>query len=342
MEELLGKLGLAQFKPLPFLKSGFLQTVLGAYWPQAKDPGTAELFRVEFASLGSRLGSGANMTDATLVAVDKPANWKTGDPAALLVHGLSGDHLSTYMVRLTPPLVDQGYLVIRMNLRNAGAALGLSQKTYHAGLTTDIRSVLQWMNLKFAPGPITGIGFSLGGNLLLLTAAEDAPQKGSGLARLMVVSPAVDLESASRKLSTYPGKWVAKFFIDQLLRDMDYLKAVHPELQRLKFPKKMSIREFDDVHTSGVHGFRDAGDYYEQCSSLQHIPNIKIPTLIIGSIDDPVVDLEGLAELKLPSNIDLILTQHGGHVGYLGFAVRPTKLRWSDDVLMSWLKQKTY
>jgi predicted alpha/beta-fold hydrolase len=246
------------------------------------------------------------------------------------------------MVRLAPKLVEQGYLVVRMNLRNAGAALGLSQKTYHAGLTTDVRAVQKWLSEKFAPGQITGIGFSLGGNLLLMTAAEDAIQKRSGLTRLMVVSPAVDLESASRKLSTYPGKWVANFFIDQLLRDMDYLKTVHPELQRLKFPKKMSIREFDDVHTSGIHGFRDAGDYYEQCSSLRHLSKIEIPTLILGSKDDPVVDLEGLAGLSLPSNIDLILTEHGGHVGYLGFGARPTQMRWSDDVLLNWLQRNAH
>ena len=38
------------------------------------------------------------------------------------------------------------------------------------------------------------------------------------------------------------------------------------------------------MYTSKAHGFKDALDYYEKCSSLQFLPNIKTPTLVINAL----------------------------------------------------------
>jgi predicted alpha/beta-fold hydrolase len=321
-DHILRRIGITDFRPLPLLKSGFRQTVAGAYWPQQYDPGSAQLLRVD-------LGEG----DATLVAVDSPIGWKPGGRIALLVHGLSGDHLSTYMVRHVQKLTAQGFLCVRMNLRNAGAAFGLSRKTYHAGITGDIRTLSRWIGLQYPHSAITAVGFSLGGNLLLKTASEDGPD--TPFRKIIAVSPAVDLASSSRKLERSPGSWISRIFLRQMIKDIESLQVLYPDLERLKLPRKMSIREFDEIHISKFHGFLGADDYYSRCSSGPHLPKITVPTLIIGAIDDPVVDLSLLQSLELPEHIDVVLTKHGGHVGFV--AAGPER-RWADAVALAWIK----
>jgi predicted alpha/beta-fold hydrolase len=320
--EILNRLGVGEFQPAAFLKSGFLQTVAGAYWPQVRDSGSAEIIRIE-------LGEG----DATLVAVDQPREWKPADPVAFLIHGLSGDHLSSYMVRMVGKLMSRGYLCVRMNLRNAGLAFGLSKKTYHAGITPDVRVLVAWLKHRYPQSPLTAFGFSLGGNLLLKTAAEDG--ESFGFKKLVTVSPAVDLASASAKLNQVPGKWIAQIFLRQMIRDVVRLQEIYPDLEKLKVSRKMSIRDFDELHTSKYHGFRSADHYYETCSSSPFLHSIAVPTLIIGAIDDPVVDLQSLRNRELPQHIEVILTEHGGHVGFVGQA--PNR-RWADTVSLAWIK----
>ncbi len=326
-EFLLRKLDLPDFVPLPLLSSGFLQSVAGTYWPQRPDDGLAELKQIS-------LGEG----DFTVAAVDRPLAWKPGDRVLLLIHGLTGDHLSSYMVRLSQRFRDDGFLVVRMNLRNAGAAFGLSRKTYHGGITDDVRTILRWIAVEYPNSPVTAIGYSLSGNLLLKMAAEDGDSPTGNLARIATVSPAVDLAQASRKLEEFPGSLIANFFLKLLLKDLARLQVMFPaELHPLKFPEKLTIRGFDDVHNSAYHGFQGADDYYFKCSSINHLSFIEVPTLIIGSIDDPVVDISGVQESLLPPHIESVITDHGGHAGYIGFADNVLETRWSDVVISRWV-----
>jgi predicted alpha/beta-fold hydrolase len=300
--------------------------VAGAYWPQRRDENRAELVRV-------RLGE----SDETIVAVDCPAGWVKGDRVVLLVHGLAGSHLSSYMNRMARKLMKRGACVVRMNLRNCGIAFGLSRKTYHAGITRDARTVLGWIATRYPASPVTAVGFSLGGNLLLRMAGEDADQTTHPLDSLIAVSPALDLARSSRKLEVAPGSWIAQVFLRELIRDVNRLQRVYPDLARVEFPRKMTIREFDERHIAVTHGFKNADDYYERSSSLAVLDQIRVPTLIIGAKDDPVVELRGLETTKLPANVSLLLTEHGGHVGFLGFGRQKQETRWADDVTLAWM-----
>lgn len=47
------------------------------------------------------------------------------------------------------------------------------------------------------------------------------------------------------------------------------------------------LAEFDDVITAPLHGFHDAADYYQQCSGIKQLTQIRVPTQIIHAKDDP-------------------------------------------------------
>ncbi len=60
-----------------------------------------------------------------------------------------------------------------------------------------------------------------------------------------------------------------------------------------------TLKDFDDRYTAPLHGFRDAMHYYESCSSLYFLEDIRVPTLIVNAKNDPF-----LSEDCYPGNIN--------------------------------------
>ena len=82
--------------------------------------------------------------------------------------------------------------------------------------------------------------------------------------------------------------------------------------------KSRSVREFDNLFTAPMNGFRDVTDYYTRSSSLQFIPGITIPTLLVNARNDPFLSPECFPEQlgrELP-NVWMEFPQQGGHCGF--------------------------
>jgi uncharacterized protein len=69
-----------------------------------------------------------------------------------------------------------------------------------------------------------------------------------------------------------------------------------------------------------AHGFKDALDYYIKCSSLQFLPHIKVPSLIINALNDSFLGSECYSYKEAEKNKVLYLEtpKYGGHVGFYG------------------------
>jgi hypothetical protein len=80
--------------------------------------------------------------------------------------------------------------------------------------------------------------------------------------------------------------------------------------------------------TAPLHGYRDADDYYSQCSARQYLPNIQIPTLLIHAKDDPFMTNQSIpAPSELAPQVSLDLHDNGGHVGFVsGLPFKPQYL----------------
>lgn len=85
------------------------------------------------------------------------------------------------------------------------------------------------------------------------------------------------------------------------------------------FSRIRSLLDFDDAYTAPCFGFRNALDYYEQCSSKRFLPFIQVPTLILQAQDDPFIPFEMFDDPVFRKNASLCLStpEHGGHVGFL-------------------------
>lgn len=327
VERVLKKLKLNKFYPFPFARSGFWQTVYGSYWPILK-PSKPDLFHHIILPDG----------DILVVAENRPKNWRPGQRIMLLVHGTTGDYQSTYMQRMCRRLHKKGYLILRLNLRFCGPGKGLSRRPYHAGLTEDTRYALEWIKRHYPGSPVTQIGFSLGGNLTLKMAGEDGSRPSGNLDSVVAVSPPVDLGAASRRLSEKDNRIFEKVFLSYLKHDIKLMHELYPDLGKVAFPEKLNMRTFDTIYSAPAAGFSDVDKYYEYSSSIHYIPEIKIPALILTSQDDPVIDSTSVANLPSRDGLDVLLTEHGGHIGFLGWGTTYDEVRWSDQVVARWLE----
>ena len=79
-----------------------------------------------------------------------------------------------------------------------------------------------------------------------------------------------------------------------------------------------SVRDYDDRFISPRYGFRGADDYYELCTPLDFMPEIRVPTLVLAACDDPWIPVGYYRDFKWSDNPSLlpVMAEGGGHVGF--------------------------
>jgi predicted alpha/beta-fold hydrolase len=326
VERVLKKLKLNKFYPFPFARSAFWQTIYGYQFPILK-PCKPDFFHHLILPDG----------DILVVTENRPKRWKTGGRIMLLIHGLTGSYESTYMQRMCRRMEKKGYMVLRLNLRFCGPGRGLARKPYHCGVSDDARFTLEWIKKQYPDSPVTQIGFSLGGNVTLKMAGEDGSRPSGNLDSIVAVSAPLDLRRAAELFHQPENRFFQNIFLKYLKSDLELMGRLYPDTPFLNV-KSTTIREFDEQHTAPIHGFESAEDYYRKCSSIHFIPEIKIPTLILSSIDDPIADPSVIRKIEHGSNVDVLLTEQGGHCGFLGFGTEYNEVRWSDQAVARWLE----
>lgn len=313
------------FRPHPLLPGGHAQTLAGVYLPGRRYPYRAAAHRVA-------LDDG----DQIVLHEDTPPTWQPGGRAALLVHGLGGCHQSGYMVRLAAKLVHRGVRVFRMDQRGCGAGFLLAQNPYHSGRQADVAQALAFIARRCAGSPVALVGYSLAGNLALNLAADCAAAPPAGLDCVIAVNPPVDLARASAALAQRGNRLYDRHFVRTLCGRL----RRRARLRGQPFPlphRPRSLREFDDLYTAPRSGFGTAENYYRLCSPAGRLNQIRLPTHILTSRDDPFVPVEPLLEARRSDAIRLVLTDHGGHLGYIARRGDDPDRRWMDWRLVEWI-----
>jgi predicted alpha/beta-fold hydrolase len=95
-----------------------------------------------------------------------------------------------------------------------------------------------------------------------------------------------------------------------------------------------TLREFDDLVTAPLHGFRGVDDYYTRASSKPLLAQIRVPTLLLNALNDPFLPA---VVLPVPSAMSAAVTaefpETGGHVGFISGAF-PGTLDWLPQRLL--------
>ncbi|HEX6984025.1 MAG TPA: alpha/beta fold hydrolase [Planctomycetaceae bacterium] len=315
------------FRPHPLLKSGHAQTLAANYLHGAPRVRTAE------ATHHVPLDDG----DHVVLHDDRPAGWRPGDPAALLLHGLAGCHRSAYLVRAARKLNARGARVFRMDYRSSGAGRALARRPYHAGLSDDAAASLRFI-ARLSPGsPLGLVGYSMGGNVALKALGEFPDALPDTLVRAAAVNPAVDLAVCCAYLTGPMQRLYDRHFAKALTRHVSRHDAFAEFGRELLAPPVTRIREFDERFTVPRWGFGSVEEYYRTASAARFVKHIRVPTLILHSRDDPLVPGDLFETLDRSDAVTLHLTDHGGHLGFIGVRGVDPDRRWMDWRVVDWL-----
>ncbi|HGJ5876194.1 MAG TPA: hydrolase [Arsenophonus sp.] len=259
-------------------------------------------------------------------------------PRLVIFHGLEGSFRSPYAHGMLETTKKRGWLGVIMHFRGCSGEPNRQIRIYHSGEITDASYFLKWQKTIYGQVPIATVGYSLGGNMLACYLAETGQYADVNAA--IIVSAPLMLEPCSIRLEKGISQFYERYLLNGLKRNATRKLIRYPgslPLNLLQLKKLKRLRDFDNAVIAKIHGFKDATDYHHQCSALPRLPNIRVPTLIIHAKDDPFMAPEVVPDInQLPANIEYQMTEHGGHVGFVGGTLKQPKM-WLEQRIPDWL-----
>jgi len=261
-----------------------------------------------------------NLSDGDFLDLDWSDSQNPTQKLVVLLHGLEGDAQRPYITGSAKILNQNGYDACAVNYRGCSGEPNKKYRSYHSGATEDLIEVLNHILNTRNYSEIYLKGFSLGGNLLLkyLGEGNDVPKELKGA---VAVSVPCNLQDSCKQLLSTKNIMYAIRFKGNLLGKLKEKQQLFPEkISDADIKRIKTLKDFDDIYTSRAHNFKDALDYYEKSSSLQFLPSINVPSLIINAKDDSFLGPECYPVKETDNNDKLYLEtpSYGGHVGFWG------------------------
>ena len=156
----------------------------------------------------------------------------------------------------------------------------------------------------------------LGANATIKLLGEHSPAVVAGVA----VSALLDLAVGAEHLHHIAGGWYERFLLRRLRAESLRPAARYTPEERAAILSAKSIVDFDNAITAPRNGWRDAAEYYRVNSAIRYLDSVQQPLLMIHAKDDPMIPLgpyESVDWNAFPA-VRLVLTEHGGHVGFHG------------------------
>lgn len=249
----------------------------------------------------------------------------------VISHGLEGSSDRPYVKGMARVFREAGWDVLAWNCRTCSGEINKAPRMYHHAVSDDLDVVVKHAFQTKAYQKVALVGFSMGGSITLKYLGEYSNQLPAAISRAAVFSVPCDLGGSARELSKKGNNFYRKRFLRKLANKLKAKSAQMPELVNCEGVEKIQhFSEFDNRFTAPIHGFKDAEDFYRQASANTHLPDIRIPTLIVNAKNDPMLSAgcypEGLAK-ELP-HIYLEMPDYGGHVG---FTLAGQPVNWAEQ-----------
>ena len=245
-----------------------------------------------------------------------------GAPRVLLLHGLEGTVRSHYAQGLLNEATRRGWGADLLIFRSCGSEMNRTRRFYHSGETTDTAFVLERIAREFPDSPLAVAGVSLGGNVLLKFLGERGIDLPSQLKAAAAISVPFDLSRSSRRINRGLSRLYQRFFLTSLRRKAREKATLFPDLAPpSQIAGLRTLEDFDNLITGPLHGFENAKDYYARSSSLPLLNRIRLNTLLLSAVDDPMLPPEVLDEVREIArrnpSLHLEFVERGGHAGFI-------------------------
>jgi hypothetical protein len=235
---------------------------------------------------------------------------------AVLLHGWEGSADSLYVLSLGQQLLDRGFEVVRLNLRDHGESHHLNQEIFHSCRIAEVVGAVQRLQ-SLNPGQgLNLVGFSLGGNFCLRVGAR-AAAAGLRLEHVVAICPVLDPEHTLHRLER---GWALyrRYFIWKWRRSLRKKQAAWPQVYDLRNALELeTLTEMTEHLVCTYGGYPSLTEYLHGYAIVgEALASLASPTRIIAAADDPIIPAVDLARLARPAGLEITCTALGGHCGY--------------------------
>lgn len=236
---------------------------------------------------------------------------------AILIHGWEGSADSLYLISAAAYLYRQGYEVFRLNMRDHGPTHHLNVELFHSGRIDEAVGATSRLQRLFQEHDLYLAGFSLGGNFSLRIAAR-APEAGIALKKVVAVCPVLDPASTLRALDE---GWFGyrHYFVSKWRRSLLLKQKLFPNVFDFQeIPRLNTLTAMTDRFVTEYGPYPSLQDYLSDYAITgDALAKLSIPASLILAKDDPVIPVEDLERMAIPTSLEVVATEFGGHCGYL-------------------------
>jgi predicted alpha/beta-fold hydrolase len=329
---------LTEYRPTPWIFSAHLMTILGV------------IFRAMPQMSFRRVLIPVDSTGGT-VAVDWHSEPRRHQPILLILHGLTGGSDNAYIRWMVLAATTKlGVCCVVAHARGCGRSQLTSPRSFSAAHTDDFRASLKYIrSVVGEETPIFAVGYSLGAGILTKFLGEESTE--CSLQGAVVCCASFDMHLSTARME----QWLHTHLYNRRLTHnlIRYLRQHEHHFltsSSLSSPSTIDVtqayqsktlRDFDTRTIVPQFGFRDVEHYYSEASSAKWFKYIRVPTLVLNAIDDPICVIDGLPTKSVLENKNIIAVQtlEGGHVSYLQ-GWWPRTFSYDNSVVVEYIKAR--
>lgn len=241
------------------------------------------------------------------------------DTLVLALHGLEGSSQSKYIVSVLNYLNLQNIDGAALNFRGCSGEDNNKPYSYHSGKTDDVDLAITYFSAQNKYRNIFLLGYSMGGNVALkyMGTSKNMPPEIKGA---VAISVPCDLKGSAVALEGLPNILYQNMFMKTLKEKslLKWTKFPQANLNKEAIVNAKTFKDFDNVVTAPLFGFKNAEDYWKKNSSKQYISEIYKPTLLINALDDSFLSEScfPFSETQNHKKVYFETPKYGGHVGF--------------------------
>lgn len=236
---------------------------------------------------------------------------------AILLHGWEGCAESSYQLSNAHTLHTAGFDVFRLHLRDHGPSHALNPELYNSTRLREVIDAMVEIQRRYPHEKNFLAGHSLGGNFSL-RAAVRAPEFGLHFDRVAAVCPVLDPWRTMLALET-GNPIYHRYFVHRWKRSLRIKLQHFPELGY--GDSLLGMQTLSDMNAYFVPhytAYPDPRSYYDAYALTgDTLANLRIPSQLILSQDDPMIPCDDLARVAKTDALTIETPRHGGHCGFL-------------------------
>ena len=303
-----------QFKPPFILRNGHIQSIMASTGPR-RALADKMLASLHSEQLTIKTKAGVALT-ADFTTSNRIVDRNRKNFLVVLLHGWEGSSKSAYIVTTTYTLLVNGFDVLRLNFRDHGDTHQLNKDIFNSTRIDEVGDAIKTFKFQNNYENVLLGGFSLGGNFALRISADRGEEPS--IKATLAVCPPIDPNNAMKKMNK-------SFFIYHYYFITKWRKSLqkklaffpNPSIEKLLKNNK-TLSEMNAAFIPALTEYKSPEEYFKSYELIgDRLCNIKSPTHLIMSLDDPIIPTEDIHQINENPFINREVHHFGGHCGFI-------------------------